>query len=305
MPPRAVGLRATKNVLTASIPRPGRPVIETGSGAGAAAFTAYDPPIAKPQPPAEIQLSTGIAQGYEASNKTFRVIDIANVNANPLGTPVYSTKKKWQGIDVHVAMTGFAAAGLAPHIIIAIFAVTRGVRTLVASGRTIVTAGRRIASARVICDSFDVVVARVTAPLGGVGDVTISTVASNECVEDDNPLEGSVTAQGGPQLVNTQFTGPGTSGVALVPPELCFINADNNSGAARWYMVFDQAAGPVVGDRPRLSFAMPIASTLYIDQPGLRALRYVSGLFAGPSTTGGTYTPPGAFPDIFHQVMFR
>jgi hypothetical protein len=300
---RRLMTRPTNLLVTAEVPRP---IGRVATGGGAAPMGVYDPPIAAAPPAPPIALSQGMANGYEAATRTFSMNEIPRSDAGPGVAPVYSTSKQWRGIDVYITTDFFGATNL-PFISVGIFAVTKGVRVLIATGRARLSTGPiRVVSARFLCDTFDVVISRSGAASSNAQTAQVSVVASDNCVENpSDPLhQGAITGVSD-IIQNTQFTGPSTFTNSPLPFELDAIYAINASGAVRFYQVFDQATAPVLGDRPIYSFALPINGQLQVGAEYLHIRRW-NNIIGGPSTTAQTYTSPGVFPGtVSHNLWFR
>lgn len=226
----------------------------------------------------------------EIGVRTFKCLALADPSTET-PTVVYSTQKRWRGVDVYI-QTDYASAGDLGSMIVQVFANIRGLRTLVASGRTRATPGKRIAAVRCIADTFDVVVARDrTVGVSADASCQIVVMATDESlVTPADPLEACVTPDPADAQVVAHNSGVIANGM---PVQLCALSAVNTAAAIRYLMAFNKASAPALNDAPRFSIALPVGLSLFVSDAELQIRRYDLGLQVAPSTTGGLYTEPG------------
>ena len=248
---------------------------------------------------------------YESSTATFRCIEINN----PLNGPpsaVYSTTRRWRAIDVWISTDYFNTLDT-DFLTVQVFAVTQGVRSLVASGRTRATTqdvgGVLICSVRQEADRFDVTIGRVGGPAGAnsaTQQATVTVVASDESDSIADNFIGAITPlPGGPTGFASFFT------LARgCPPELLALYGANTvaagAGSNRYLQVFDGATTPGNGTTALLSVLVPAGETRFIDAAGLGIVtprggrRFRTGLVVATSTTPATLTLTGGAELIFN-----
>lgn len=168
----------------------------------------------------------------------------------PPEASLFTTEGSWRGVDVYVLpvppAAGFSSAGC---ISIFIYAITKGVRTLVASGRYAVPAGAApllpptwVAGARSIVAKYEVTTqwTQSSAAAFVVGQVAVAIVASDECV--DLPEELGAELAGGCYLQASVATGLGVNIAGVQIPnhlELVKVRAVNGSAAPRYLQLHD------------------------------------------------------------------
>lgn len=231
-----------------------------------------------------------------------------------LSTLIYSTKRRWSGIDVAVASSNQAPNQIG--FVVQVFAVMAGLRVLVAEG----TYGAaqygnqdrnvRIASVRnVLCDSFDVVAVASgpNVPLR----LTFGIVASDQTnAVDVSDNVGTFSTTGG-QLADMSTHQVIPSGAQLLSGLAAVTAAGANS---TWLQVFENQtiwAGVVPnGTAPSFSTLIPVGGGVNLhaalrgrrwgtDSTGIRA-----GAIVGASSTPGTMTAVGAGV-AFGTVIYR
>jgi len=275
--------------------------------AGLPNFHVYDPPIAAAVKPPPI-VPDGVGDGYESAVRTYLCTDIPDPTASPI-LSVYATKRRWRAIDVFVA-TDFVDASTFGALMVAIYAISRGVRTLVAQGRTRATLGHRVASARVQCDKFEVVIGRDTAPTAATQSATVTVIASDESEFSplDEPQVGAVTVAPDGAMLALQVLQITPFGPLF--PELVALHAINPlaAGAAndRWLMIFDLTANPPPnGTAPMYQFYLPAggAGDILLEADTFRFRRFTNRLTITSSSTPGTLTLAAAA--VRYGVWFR
>jgi hypothetical protein len=225
---------------------------------------AFDPPEARNSSSEESALGV-------ASDKRREVYSaVVPMPSKGLGNPglpgelsVYKTQAAWRACDVYAALVppsgGFTSGCL---LSVFVYAVSRGSRTLVATGRQFVEGTidavpmRWVAAARSIAERFEVTVmcTQNEAAVAFVGQIALSVVATDEAVEPP-PWVGLDTAQHvylfgsntpsrmSPLNVNSQ---------APAHVEIVRFAAVNHVAADRYLMLFDTLTGanPANGARP-------------------------------------------------------
>lgn len=236
-------------------------------------------------------LMPGVADGRELAIRTVPIAGLnSSVNLLP-DSPIYTTQKRWHGIDVYISTP--TNIGASNFLNVQIFANNQGVRSLVATGKTAGTAdqGVRIAASRAIADSFEVWVSqRSAAGVPATAKVQLIVVASDEADagESDSFL--------GAMSMNFSSDSVYSLGIQLsmsaapFPVELLALEAVNNSGVLRYIQVFNSA---VAAGTPRHVFAIDIGKTMWIDTQVLRMRRFDVGVLIAPSTTPLVNTNPG------------
>jgi hypothetical protein len=224
---------------------------------------------------------------------------------------VFSTTRRWRGIDVFIARPTFTPSATA-LLRVKIFAVVEGMdRVLVASGilrhnSFDPTPSTWICGARVACDRFDVEFSCNESPASpGVDAVDIGVIASDELVELP-PEIGAVSLTDTPRITTDTNKAPtiltGDPGYELVSVHATAI------AAARWLHIHDQdSVDPIflTGIAPVFSFGFSAIgeSVPDVSRALLRGYRFTTGLAAIASSTAGTTTP--AVGDVAYQLFFR
>lgn len=232
----------------------------------------YEPPEAEASPARAADAAQEARQDQE-----FKATTIA-LPANGVGAPgtpqevsVYKTIAPWCAVDVYITPNpptgGYSTAGC---ISVFIYAVTKGMRTLVASGRYAVGAGatplpfapRWVAGVRSVAASYEVTVHFTQ--FGGapvvVGAVDVSIAASNEAVDAPTDIGAELAGQ---CFLSSGGGGSGGIGVNIagvqIPPhlEVLTVRGVNGAAAARYLMLFDSnAVVPANGDAPLMSWPL-------------------------------------------------
>lgn len=237
------------------------------------------------QPPPPFAVDQGLAEGYETFTKEWFCSDLPIVSAaGNAPMAVYATKARWKAIDVY-GLTNFAPVGdpSQAFISIGIYAVARGLRTLVATGRmrggTLGLPGQRIASARCVCDRFEVVAQRtniVMADPTGM-KVSLSVIASDhgdsesgestEGLGSPTPGNGGVIpvdVSGAPTLLTLATPKAITVNQGQLPLQPYAIHAVNTSAAVRYIQIAASAAGTTLA-----TFSIPAGESLIVTDPRL------------------------------------
>lgn len=246
-----------------------------------------------PPPPA---LDSGLADGYETFTKEYFCSDLPIVAAaGNAPMSVYATKSRWKAIDVY-GLTDFAPVGNPSQafITIGIYAIARGLRSLVASGRirggTLGLPAQRIASARCVCDRFEVVAQRTNIVMANPAamKVSLSVIASDHAdTESGETTEGlganqpgnggiiPVDVSGAPTLLTLATPKAITVNQGQIPLQPYAIHAVNTSAALRYIQISDVGGGTTLA-----SFAIPPGESLIVTDPRLLR-RFMSLQFAG------------------------
>ncbi len=286
----------------ARFPRTSPPVppITTRQAAGLPSVVsqAYNPPLVANPPPLPPVVNDGVGDDYESA---FRDVKANNV---PTGTSggvltVYTTQRRWQAVDVYIA-TNHQAASVISWITVGIYAVTRGIRSLVASGRVrgagvLTTASFvRAATARVQADKFEIALSRTGLPQDPANMlVQVAVVASDEA----NTNEAESVDGATPTDTSMSITAVGFSGETAIPGEFVALSAINNSGAARYLQLCTTIGGTTLA-----AWDLAIGDTLqFTDATFWRRYRGAS-LLIRESSTPSVYT---ATTDCPKQVFFR
>lgn len=258
-----------------------------------AVFDAPQAPAPAAPPPPQ-QTDSGIASGYETFTKEYFCSDLPIVAAaGNAPMTVYQTKARWKALDVY-ALTDFAPVGNPSQAFISfgIYAISRGLRSLVATGRirggSLGLPGQRVASARVVCDRFEVVMQRtnITMAAPTTMKVSVSIVASDsgdsESIEDLAGLGAGqpgdagiipVDVSGAPTLLTLATPKAITVVQGQLPLVPVALHAVNTAGAVR-YIQLSSSGGTTLA-----SFSIPAGESLIITDPRLLR-RYLSLQFA-------------------------
>ncbi|NBU17519.1 MAG: hypothetical protein EBS48_11035, partial [Actinobacteria bacterium] len=250
-----------------------------------------------------LPLDSGIAEGYETFTKEWLCTDLPIVNAaGNAPMTVYRTKKRWQAVDVY-ATTNFAPAGDPTNgfLTFGVYAIARGMRSLISTGRlrggTLGVGAIRVCGARVVADSFEVVVQRTNVvPADPAGmRVTVSVIASDraDSIDPDDyadfggpttPGEAGVIvlgASGLPNILTTATPKAITPNQGQIPITPVAIMAVNTSAALRYIQLADGAGGTTLA-----SWSVPIGSTIWVtDSRILRRFRQQAGISVRQSST--------------------
>lgn len=232
-------------------------------------------------------------------------------------TNVFSTTRRWRGVDVFLARPAFEADIVSPLIRLSVFAYIEGMdRVLVATGiyrhnsapGLPVTPSSWLCAARVAADRFDIELSLNGTPLDpGVDAVDVGIIATDELVEAPRDL-GAVPMLDTAVLLDSTARAP-TPVVGDPGYEVVAVQATMAAGAApRWLHLHNiNSVNPLDlnGQAPRFAFGMPaIGHSAYSDEEWLRTIRFDTGLAACSSSTGYT-TTIAAVGDVAYQVWFR
>ncbi len=279
---------------TASLPRvpAGASSLVVQPGAALPLVGAFDPPIAPVQRPPPAGPDGIVGDRELVLQRVFL--------PNSSTVLVYTTQKRWRGIDVYIAPgdTGFAANVV---VSIGVFAIVAGVRTLVGSGGvrgtdlTTFGACRAVAVRAAIAERFEVVLGFDGLPLTQQDNVNVSLIATDEALAaPDN--DGVLTFTG------TKHVLSGAAAVAVggtsFPPTLVYVAAVTTT-AARFLHVHDVASvvpGTLNGRAPVFEYGLPlIGSGVAVEFQALRTRKlFPQGFAVCGSTTAGVTTLPAA-----------
>lgn len=232
---------------------------------------------------------------------------------------VYTTQRRWKGIDVYLDTGGLAIGGNdGNNVVCALFAIAQGVRTLVATGRMSFAEGQAgwrtkhmIAYRGGAAERFEVHFGSDFIPAPGTMQLAI--VATDEVVE----VDGADCDEVGTVLVDGTVLGGG-NGASVVNAisstlagsiELRGVVAATVPGVAaatpRFLHIHDAFAGtPVNGLRPLFSFGMTDGGRFYTD-PKFVTHRFVLAIKAVISTTAATTTLIGAEDSGASMIAYR
>jgi hypothetical protein len=257
--------------------------------------------------------------------------EVARIDAIPWPrskqVSVYTTQRRWRAIDVYVqtseanpaaGIIGGQSAVSGNLLTVFVYAINRGMRTVIASGRRYIYDDANvppwplhIAAARALAERFEVVThLRQAAAAGNLaGTISVSVLASDESTEPRANV-GAFMANGAQALSGLVFGGAGST-LAPAPFELLAISAVNDAGAGapRWVHVYDttNVANDVTlnGSFPLFAYALPEEGTsegqpLIIDTSALP--KFVYGPRVVASSTPGATTAAG---DVFLNAMVR
>lgn len=223
-----------------------------------------------------------------------------------------STSRTWKACDVYVNVPSGILSGI---LSIWIYAVAKGVRTLVASGHWVELGGgaqepRWIAAARAECEKFDVtysISGQITVGVKPNLPFDVAIVASDRANEPPSWL-GAVGVPPGAAIPGAvpQIAWSGTPigfGVGLDPLtpanvahpiELLGVHAISSDAIAgkRFVQIFDKKAAPANGDFPVMSFGLAAPGTSLLERfdGGQRGYRFQLGLWIAASTTAEALT---------------
>ena len=282
----------------ASFPRTSRPVVGAPPSEALPPVPAFEPNVIAVAPPLPAIVADGVGDDYESALRTFEIREIPVSGLDgPLS--VYATQKRWRAVDVYIATTA-AGAGGTPYLEIGIFAIAKGVRSLVATGRMRGDAAgvfRRIAAARVVADRFEVVIQKTAAMATPLAPVQIAIVASDEANEPDtDQLEGSIPAA--PLGALTALAVIGISAAPQIAVMPVAIHAVNEAAADRYIQFATALAGAT-----RASWLVPSLGTLiFTDEEFLQQFRTFGDLVFRQSSTPFVDTPSG---DVRFMFWFR
>lgn len=258
---------------------------------------AYNPPVIAQAPPLPLIVNDGVGDDYESAYREVKSVNVpGGTGGNVLS--VYTTQRRWQAVDVYIA-TNHQAASVVSWISVAIYAITRGVRTLVATGR--VRGGSanastfiRTASARVQADKFEIALSRTGTPQDPAAmNVQVAIVASDHADTNEAESVDGIT----PANTTLTIASTGVASEVAIAFEPVVITAVNNSGAVRYIQL-----ATAIGNPTLLTWALAIGEGLqYSDQTVLRRFRG-SDLLIRESSTPFAYT---ATTDCPKQFFFR
>lgn len=282
----------------------------TAPGAGLPLVAPYEPPILAKAPPPPPVVADGVGDGYESAMRTYpaEAIPIAP-NAGTVPLSVYQTKKRWRAIDVYVA-SDYQGAAATDFLTVAVYAIVRGVRTLVASGRMRPVLGlptasapgpKRVCAVRVQSQVFEVVVQCSSAPNAAGQSVTIGVVATDEANgdeaedEESGVISASIALSAAASIAPSAFT---NRDFPYVPVAL---HAMTTAAAVRYLQFAALAAGATLA-----SFRLEAGGTLVVtDKTMLRRLAVMtsggSPVFR-QSSTPFVNTPTA---DVVYNWWFR
>ncbi len=264
----------------------------------------YEPEYTPPVAPAPNVPDGEIGVDSESTLVSVNLPDSSTV-------PVYATQRRWRALDVYVD-TVAATIGAIATLSVGVFAIVRGMRVLVASGRTRAGAGStnqrpmRICSVRsAVAERFEVVLEYDDIPASSSEEVSFAVIATDEALPDDDSSDGVVplsVISNNLQTLATQSLSAqssfryqlvGLSATALV--------------ASRWLHVHDKLSGSPAGLAPVYSFGLPsVGSTVFGTERTLFTCRrlFKAGVMIAVSSTGDV-TTLGANGDVAFMGLVR
>lgn len=231
---------------------------------------AYQPP--NPSGPAGSAIDAGNArQNYEAFDRYFDIAPTSEIS-------VYKTQKAWAGLDVYVNLPAYnyaTGAGTLRMATLRVYAITRGNRSLVASGRVSATkdAGQGavwVAAARCDADQFEVTWEADLFPspqLPGVSSpqILVTCVASDRNTAIPAGL-GQQVSNIGSLAIPQAMSGLHTATFTIPRMRICGVNAVNKVNAPR--ILQFRTTGSV--GNPFAAFGMPAqGSPIFVETDGL------------------------------------
>lgn len=279
-----------------------------------AGINPYVGPVVPPDPSAAAVPVQGVGDDFEAWQGIITLG--ANVDGIAAQVPIYTTGKRWRGIDVFVAVPPIPAmdlpAGFGPNeaaIGIQLYAWVQGQLTLVATGRfsaldQVAANPKRVIAYRGPAQKFEVRMSGQSLPDNFA--TTVSLVACDECVE---PSEGDQAEVGVmPAFINGTTKQPMiAAGLAVqtltiddFPLEIVGVDVVSGEVAALWFQVL--ASNDPIFSLP-MNAAAGAARGIWWS-PAFRTYRANDWTF-GVSTTAATFTSAANGLDAGFQVWLR
>jgi len=268
---------------------------------------AYDPPVARPKAPPPMVVAGELSDDQEATTA------LVSLLAPFTEQSVYKTKRRWQACDVYVAMPPFVLKNTTGWLVVAIYAVVKNVRTLVATGRINLAvdggvdkpAIKWIAAARAEANTWE-----VTCLLDGEASglappnpptVQVSVIATDHA--NDVPEWLGLAANGvGVMLGATTSVKAVTAGIRLQLGSILAVAAAN---APRYLIVNDSEVALVNGNAAEHTFGVgAVGSTLLVEGGLLKARRFRNGISLAISSTPLTVTLAAAN-DVVWKYFYR
>lgn len=198
---------------------------------------------------------TGSGAAYESGSAVVMLPNQAEALA-------YVTKQPWRGLDVYLDTTATTFNSNTSFVSVGIYAVVRGIRTLVATGRfralgPLIGAPARVASVRLpMAERFEVTIAYDETPTATNIPVTVVAMASDEALPLPGDYDGVIPMHRTKQMQ----PGPSLGMASILPLQLVGVHA-TATVAARWLQVHNVLFSTVSGRRPLLSFGLPVAGS--------------------------------------------
>ena len=275
-----------------------------------------------PPPPPDQLLPVPTTTDYEAADRYFDPGILQE-------TRVMQTSRRWRGIDVYVTLPFFtvnlAQLNYANIATVRVYAINRGTRTLVKTGRVsanlnTVSGPVWICAVRVQAERFEVTFDEqfvvTSAPAAGEQQpqINVSVIASDECVDDppdrlgclpwsgyNDATIGRLTNQANVQL------GPVGNFFPMIVKEIVAVDAFNTVASPRILVI--TPTGGLSATSIILGFGMPFqGSPVFDTQMGLDLLLPTAETFLSNFAHVKIVTPAlalGANGDVFWQVWWR
>ncbi len=226
---------------------------------------------------------------------------------------VARTQRAWSALDVYIDGSATTFNTTADFISVGIYAIARGVRTLVSTGRyrapgPLVGEPMRVAFTRLpLAEGFEVTIGfDFTGPAIANNPVRVVLIASNNAMPAGAGSEDSFGVMGmafGNQLQSATFITISSG----IPFQLVGLDA-TSTVALRWLHVHKVLPAAIAGRAPELSFGLPsIGSTVFGTEATLMGLRrlFFNGIITLAVSTNGATTVLGAAGDVAYMGYVR
>lgn len=240
----------------------------------------------------------------------------APVGSNTDGLkPVYTTSKRWRGIDVYLSLNGFfdwgVGASATSVIVVVLFATIQGVRTPVATGRygfqdlaNGMLSKHMISYRGSVAERFEVQFGINTVPADPTTAIQFVIDASDEAVsvgrsETEDVGTYYVKVPGANKLAFVALASFAAQQVPLTLQSIDAVSAVALTAATpRWVHVYDSNAlgGYPTGQVPLFAYSLTDGGKL-VDASMLSQHRFQSGAFVVISSTATTSTALGGAED--------
>lgn len=242
---------------------------------------AYDPPKSAATIAAPAPSPTGLLGDREAVLRSVVVPPPAVLTAS---LPVYTTTRRWRGIDVYANLSGVTLSG--NNIVsIGVFAIVGGVRQLVGTGRTRGASGRLVSVRHALAERFDVQLSVDDAASVQGQVIQIGVMAADEALPNVDDTDGRIPALATGNLSVTA-NAIGLPTTPVFPYEIVSVNGIS-SVAGRYLHVRDLDAA--AANQLVMAFGLPVlGESVFVDSNGLRSRRFSNPQLAvstSPTTT--------------------
>jgi len=248
-------------------------------GVGLPLVAPYDPPVIAVAPAPPPVVADGVGDGYESASRSLLCADIPAPTTG--WAPIYATGRRWAACDVWITTDYFPTApalGIG-WLSFALVAVTRGIRTVVSTGRVRGTSlgapapGVRVASGRMQADRWEVYATRNGSPASSDQSVNVSIVASDEAstpIQQSTGLaapspygqDGMIPVASGDGAISATSPQSFSSAQGNIPFTPTLIHAVNAAAAMRYLQFSATAAGATIA-----SLAIPAGGSLVESDP--------------------------------------